>query len=222
MNNEQELRSFIVGLALMAGCSHPDAAPLQRSTADSILFQDSLPRGHTATLYVGQLYRDTALVERAERTTRSMHSALTDYWSNSVDLVARLAPLELISHIEVRVTAAKDGEVRRYATDLPQGVLPMISGSAALLEQLLRRAHELGTAQSAIPVLLVDEPAEQNRAVVLVEWLSRDTARLECVRLRMTRDSRFVIDATGRLVSGVEVAGRMSLLSWPVAPEGIP
>ncbi len=216
-----ESAAFLLLLAA-AACSHSDSSLATRPDADSVLFADSLPKIHSGTLYIGQLYGDTVLIERAERTTRSMHSTLTDYWGNSVDFVARFAPLELISHIETRVAPPNNGEIRRFETDLPQGVLPMVSGSAALIEQLLRRAHELGTARSAIPVFLIDEPPEHNRTTVFVEWLGRDTARLESVRLRMTGDSRFVVDANGRLVSAVEMTGQLSLLSRTVAPEGIP
>ena len=66
---------------------------------------------------------------------------------------AALTPDGLISAIEL--TASARGMSMRRIYPLPKNTMPLIGGSTALLEQILRRARKVGGDSISIPILLV-------------------------------------------------------------------
>jgi hypothetical protein len=66
----------------------------------------------------------------------------------------------LISAIEV--TASARGQVIKMLYPLPKNTMPVLGGSTALLEQILRRARVVGGDSISIPTLLVGPHAESN------------------------------------------------------------
>jgi hypothetical protein len=78
---------------------------------------------------------------------------------------AALTPDGLISAIEI--TASARGMSVRQIYPLPKNTMPMIGGSTALLEQILRRARKVGGDSISIPTLLVGPHAMSNVLTVI-------------------------------------------------------
>jgi len=78
---------------------------------------------------------------------------------------AALTPDGLISAIEV--TASARGMSMQRIYPLPKNTMPMLSGSTALLEQILRRARKVGGDSISIPTLLVGPHAISNVFTVI-------------------------------------------------------
>jgi len=78
---------------------------------------------------------------------------------------AALTPDGLISAIEI--TASARGMSVRPIYPLPKNTLPIIGGSTALLEQILRRARKVGGDSISIPTLLVGPHAMSNVFTVI-------------------------------------------------------
>ena len=78
---------------------------------------------------------------------------------------AALTPDGLISAIEV--TASARGMSMQRIYPLPKNTMPMIGGSTALLEQILRRARRVGGDSISIPTLLVGPHAMSNVLTVI-------------------------------------------------------
>lgn len=73
---------------------------------------------------------------------------------------AALTPEGLISAIEI--TASARGQSVRQIYPLPAKTMPVLGGSTALLEQILRRARKVGGDSISIPTLLVGLHATSN------------------------------------------------------------
>lgn len=73
---------------------------------------------------------------------------------------AALTPDGLISAIEITASARGNSITRIYP--LPKNTMPILGGSTALLEQILRRARRVGGDSISIPTLLVGPHAMSN------------------------------------------------------------
>lgn len=78
---------------------------------------------------------------------------------------AALTPDGLISAIEV--TASARGMAIRQIYPLPKNTMPILGGSTALLEQILRRARKVGGDSISIPTLLVGPHGMSNVFTVI-------------------------------------------------------
>jgi hypothetical protein len=78
---------------------------------------------------------------------------------------AALTPDGLISAIEI--TASARSMSIRQIYPLPKNTMPMIGGSTALLEQILRRARKVGGDSISIPTLSVGPNATSNVLTVI-------------------------------------------------------
>lgn len=111
---------------------------------------------------------------------------------------AALTPDGLISAIEI--TASARGESIRRIYPLPANTMPLVGGSTALLEQILRRARKVGGDSISIPIMLVGPRAESNVFTVV------DNGPDSLMLLDKTGDPKMAfhlaVDSTWRIVGG--------------------
>jgi hypothetical protein len=123
-----------VAIAGVVACSHPSEKPLEAE------------RRFVQTVY------SNADTETFTRTTQHINGTIVNR-HETLSYRAAVGKDGLISAIEITASARGMSIKRLYP--LPKNTMPMIGGSTALLEQILRRARVVGGDSISIPTLLV-------------------------------------------------------------------
>ena len=129
---------WVVGLVGVLSCLQPTEKPVESG------------RG-----FVTRVYTDTE-VESFSRTTQHLRGVIS-LRRDSLFYVVWLGDSGLVRSVDV-ITHSHRGRgesVHARHFPMPKETLPILAGSGALLEQLLRRAHVLGGDSISVPVMLV-------------------------------------------------------------------
>ena len=102
-----------------------------------------------------RVYTDTE-VESFSRTTQHLRGVISSR-RDSVFYIVWLGDSGLVRTVDLisRSHGRGGSSVHGRHVPMPQGTLPMMHGSGALLEQLLRRARVLGGDSISVPVLFL-------------------------------------------------------------------
>ena len=91
--------------------------------------------------------------ETFSRSTRDIRGTIADK-GDTIAYVALLSDSGLVTSVEVTERNPRRGVVRRsHLFKLPKSTMPLMHGSGALFEQLLRRVRALGGDSVSVPVM---------------------------------------------------------------------
>jgi len=131
-------RRFAIACSLAAGataCLAPTEKPVESG------------RGFVTTVYT-----DTE-VESFSRTTQHLRGVISSRY-DSVFYVVWLGDSGLVRSVDlISRGRGRGASVHARRVVMPKGTMPMVHGSGALLEQILRRARALGGDSISVPVM---------------------------------------------------------------------
>ncbi len=134
------LRASIIALGLLAtagACAAPAEKPVEAG------------RGFVTTVYT-----DTE-VESFSRTTQHLRGVISSR-RDSIFYVVWLGDSGLVRSVDLISRGhGRGASVHARHMVMPQGTMPMMHGSGAFIEQLLRRARALGGDSISVPVLFL-------------------------------------------------------------------
>ena len=152
--------------------------------------------------YMSVVYTDTTL-ESFGRSDRAITGVVIAGLGDSVRFRIHTNPDALVSVVDVTLhPATSRGErpvTRRIG--MPQGTMPILGGSVAFLEQLLRRARVVGGDSVSIPVMLVGPQASLD--VLTVIRSGSDSVLLVTPTGDLTAAIHLAVDSVGHILGGV-------------------
>lgn len=166
----------------------------------------------TGRRYLSTSYNDSTF-ETFDRTTQAVTGVVVAKSGDSVRFRIRTGSHGRVDGVDLTLHPAS----RRHETlivqrvGMPKGTLPLMGNSVAFLEQLLRRAKDLGGDSLSLSVMQVGANPER-MVLTLVRW-GADSVLLFGPDLDQRNALHAAVDSAGRILGGVIPLSRTRIVA---------
>jgi hypothetical protein len=154
--------------------------------------------------FVTTVYTDTE-VEEFARTDRRILGTIGGRHGDTLRYNAYLGDSGRVQSVLIEASSSRRGErhVFRERFVVPKGSMPILSGSVALWEQMLRRARAVGGDSISIPTVLLGRESTRNVITITSNGLDSVLFTPQTSRPGDGDQLHFAIDSAWRITGGV-------------------